>query len=105
MRPVMLHMDQFGPLHLLGKMGRKIPWMQIARDQTDLLGDSVGTDLAPTDYHRVVEGFGAKGFVLRDIADAERVFNEAKACARAGTPVLINAMIGRTDFRKGSISV
>jgi hypothetical protein len=30
---------------------------------------------------------------------------EAKAGSRKGTPYIINAIIGKTDFRKGSISV
>jgi hypothetical protein len=29
----------------------------------------------------------------------------AKEIARGGTPVLVNALIGKTDFRKGSISM
>jgi hypothetical protein len=33
------------------------------------------------------------------------VYNAAKAAAKAGKPVLINAYIGTTDFRAGSISV
>ena len=30
---------------------------------------------------------------------------KAKEAARSGTPALINALIGKTDFRKGSISM
>jgi hypothetical protein len=33
------------------------------------------------------------------------VLAEALALSRAGSPVLINARIGRTEFRKGSISI
>jgi hypothetical protein len=29
----------------------------------------------------------------------------AKAAARAGHPAFVNAIIGKTDFRKGSISM
>ena len=35
----------------------------------------------------------------------ERTLTEARAIARTGRPVLVNALIGDTDFRKGSISL
>jgi len=37
--------------------------------------------------------------------DAPAVLAEAVRLARAGTPVLVNAWIGKTQFRKGSISM
>jgi thiamine pyrophosphate-dependent acetolactate synthase large subunit-like protein len=58
-----------------------------------------------TDYHVVAEGFGGKGFLLDKEEDINDVFQNAKETARNGTPVLINALIGKTDFRKGSISM
>jgi hypothetical protein len=33
------------------------------------------------------------------------VFLKAREAAGQGRPVLINALIGKTDFRKGSISM
>ena len=33
------------------------------------------------------------------------VFKKAKADAKAGKPTLINCLIGKTNFRDGSISV
>ena len=70
-----------------------------------ILGDDVGTVLARTDYHRAAEGLGAKGFLLDRHGKAEQVFADAKRIARAGTPVLINALLDSTDFREGSISM
>ena len=70
-----------------------------------LFGDDVATALRRTDYHVVAEGFGAKGFLLDKIENCETVFQQAKQAARDGHPVLINALIGTTDFRKGSISM
>jgi acetolactate synthase-1/2/3 large subunit len=80
-------------------------WSQIARDQVAIFGDDVATFLRQSDYHRVAEGFGGKGFLLDQAQDIDRVLKEAKTAAKDGHPVLINALIGKTDFRKGSISV
>jgi hypothetical protein len=33
------------------------------------------------------------------------VFTDAIAAGRKGTPVLVNAHLAKTDFRKGSISM
>lgn len=86
-------------------VGNDGSWAQIAREQKEILKDEVGTVLRRSDYHRVVEGFGAKGLLLQAPEEIESTFEEAKKLARAGYPVLINAMIGTTDFRKGSISM
>jgi len=44
---------------VIAVVGNDACWSQIAREQVKLLGDDVGTVLARSDYHRVVEGFGA----------------------------------------------
>jgi acetolactate synthase-1/2/3 large subunit len=80
-------------------------WSQIAREQVEILHDDVGCTLGRAAYERAAEGFGARGLLLRDPADIDRVLADAKQLAAAGHPVLINAWIGRTEFRKGSISM
>lgn len=80
-------------------------WAQIAREQVEILGDDVGCTLGRASYERAAEALGARGFLLKDPAEIDRVLSEAKAIARSGQPVLINAWIGRTEFRKGSISM
>ncbi len=92
-------------LPVIAVVGNDASWQQIARDQVVLLEDDVGTVLAHSDYHRVVEGFGAKGLRVDRAEDLPEVMAEAKRLAAAGTPVLINAMIGKSEFRKGSISM
>lgn len=92
-------------LPVIAVVGNDASWQQIARDQVVLLDDDVGTVLARSDYHRVVEGFGAKGLLVEREDDLPRVLAEAKAAAAAGTPVLVNAHIGKSEFRKGSISM
>ncbi len=90
------------PIAVIGTDGA---WAQIAREQVDVLGDSVGTVLNKCDYHLVAEGYGAKGLLLNDSTKIEATIAEAKAIARSGTPVVINVMIQGSDFRKGSISM
>lgn len=90
------------PIALIGTDGS---WQQIARDQVDLLGDACGTELRRTAYHTVAEGYGGRGLLLDDPANIESTLREAQAIAKSGTPVVINAMIGISEFRKGSISI
>lgn len=92
-------------LPVIAVIGNDASWAQIARDQVVLLEDDVGTVLARSDYHRVAAGFGAKGLLLERTQDIPDVMAEAKRCAAGGQPVVINAHIGKTDFRKGSISM
>jgi len=89
----------------IGVVGTDASWAQIARDQVDILGDDVATNLVRTAYHDVAEGYGGVGFLLDDPAKIDETLDRAKEAARAGKPVLINVHIARTDFRKGSISV
>jgi acetolactate synthase-1/2/3 large subunit len=90
---------------VIAVIGNDAGWSQIARDQVDILGDDVATVLGRSNYHQVAEAFGGKGFLLDKPEDIDRVLKEARQAAGAGHPVLINALIGRTNFRKGSISV
>jgi acetolactate synthase-1/2/3 large subunit len=92
-------------LPVIAVVGNDAGWTQIARDQIPLFDDDVATQLRYTDYHIVAEGFGGKGFLLDSPNDIDDVFKQAKNTVRNGTPVLINTLIGKTDFRKGSISM
>jgi thiamine pyrophosphate-dependent acetolactate synthase large subunit-like protein len=92
-------------LPVIAVVGNDACWTQIARDQVAEFGDDVATVLRRSDYHRVAEGFGGKGILLDRKEDIDRVFKEAKKAAGDGHPVLINVLIGNTDFRKGSISM
>lgn len=90
------------PIALIGNDGS---WQQIARDQVEILGDACGTELLRTAYHTVAEGYGGRGLLLDDPGKIDETLAEAKEIAKQGTPVVINAMIGTTEFRKGSISM
>lgn len=59
------------------------------------------------DYHTVAEGYGGKGLIL-DCYNEDKmveVIQEAKDKCRKGDSVLLNVLIGKTNFREGSISV
>ncbi|HEY8377340.1 MAG TPA: thiamine pyrophosphate-dependent enzyme, partial [Nannocystis sp.] len=90
---------------VIAVVGNDASWAQIARDQVEILGDAVGTELRRTDYHQVAAGFGGVGFEIREMAAIDGVLAEAKAAAKGGAPVLVNVHLARTDFRKGSISI
>jgi acetolactate synthase-1/2/3 large subunit len=92
-------------LPIIAVVGNDAAWAQIARDQVKFLKDDVGTTLRPTDYHTVAEGFGAKGFIVRKEEEIQPTLEASRQTARQGRPVLINVLIGQTDFREGSISM
>jgi acetolactate synthase-1/2/3 large subunit len=83
-------------------VGNDASWSQIARAQVELLGDDVGTVLGPTRYDRVAAGFGALGLHVDDAQELPAVLARARDC---GQPVLVDVRTGRSDFRKGSISM
>jgi acetolactate synthase-like protein len=86
-------------------IGNDAAWMQIAREQVEVLGTTLGCDLRRTDYHRVAEGYGGVGLALTDPARVDATLAEAKAIARTGRPVCINVHLRKSEFRKGSISM
>jgi acetolactate synthase-like protein len=91
-----------GPIAVIGN---DASWMQIAREQVEVLGTPLGTELRRTEYHKVAEGYGGVGLVLEDPARVDATLAEAKAIARTGRPVCVNVHLRASDFRKGSISM
>ena len=92
-------------LPVIAIVGNDASWQQIAREQVDMLGSPIGTNLANTAYHQVAIGYGGKGYAVDDPDELDSVLLQAKEDAKNGHPVLVNVRIGKTDFRKGSISV
>jgi acetolactate synthase-like protein len=90
---------------VIAVVGNDAGWTQIAREQIEVLKDDVGTVLARTDYHKVAEGYGGRGLLIERGEDARAVLAEAVRLAREGAPVLVNAHLDKTEFRKGSISM
>jgi acetolactate synthase-like protein len=92
----------YAPIALIGN---DASWAQIAREQVEMLGTALGTELRRTDYHKVAEGYGGAGLLLTDPAKIDGTLAEAKSIARSGRPVCVNVHLRATDFRKGSISI
>ncbi len=92
-------------LPVIAVIGNDGCWAQIARDQVVLLGADTACNLVRSDYHTVAKGYGAKGLLLKRPQDIGKVLAEAKRLASEGHPVVINAWIGKTAFREGSISI
>lgn len=57
------------------------------------------------DYHTAAEGLGAKGLLLGRNDSISGKLKEAQKLHAEGHSVVINALIGSTKFREGSISV
>lgn len=83
-------------------VGNDASWSQIAREQVELLRDDVATVLAPTRYDLVAAGFGATGLHVDDAAELPAALAKARV---ADGPVLVDVRLGRSDFRKGSVSM
>ena len=72
-----------------------------------MFGTDVACRLSYCRYDTIAEGYGGRGLMLtRDHDDAiDQVLQQAQTLARDGHSVLVNALIGSTKFREGSISV
>ncbi|XP_012916101.1 2-hydroxyacyl-CoA lyase 2 isoform X1 [Mustela putorius furo] len=92
---------------VIALIGNDAGWTQISREQVPSLGSNVACGLAYTDYHKAAIGLGAQGLLLsREKEDqVVEVLHDAQKQCRDGHPVVVNILIGRTDFRDGSIAV
>jgi acetolactate synthase-like protein len=90
---------------LVAIVGNDACWNQIAREQVEIFHDDVGCPLRASDYHLAAAGLGAHGLAIRAADEILPTLQAARSAARAGQPVLVNAILGKTDFRKGSISM
>jgi acetolactate synthase-like protein len=109
-------------------VGNDACWTQIAREQVPLFKTAVACTLARTPYeivaegtrmcvrgggilkhishfHMHVSGYGGEGLRLTEPGEVDRILAKAREIYKSGKPVLINAFIGTTNFRDGSISV
>jgi acetolactate synthase-like protein len=90
---------------VIAVVGNDACWNQIAREQVEILNDDVGVTLRYTDYHSVARGFGGRGGVVRGPDDVDAILAEAQDSVREGAPYLVNALLGKSEFRKGSLSM
>jgi thiamine pyrophosphate-dependent acetolactate synthase large subunit-like protein len=92
-------------LPVIAVVGNDAAWTQIAREQVEVLKDDVGVVLRHSDYHKAAEGLGAAGLRVDDPTCLDSTLGTARGLARDGRPVYVNAILGKTEFRKGSISM
>ncbi|WAR03313.1 HACL2-like protein [Mya arenaria] len=92
---------------VIALVGNDAGWTQISREQVPMFGSNVACQLAFSDYETVAVGYGGKGLKLdrNNEGEMEKVLREAMELSRQGHSVLVNALIGKTNFREGSISV
>ena len=92
-------------LPVIAIIGNDASWQQIAREQKQMLGSNIGTELAFNAYEKVAEGYGGKGYYVENNEQLVETLKQAKEDAKLGHPVLVNVKLSISDFRKGSISV
>ncbi|ACY14649.1 thiamine pyrophosphate-binding protein [Haliangium ochraceum] len=90
---------------VIAVVGNDAGWTQIARDQVDILGTDTACRLTHMDYDQVASACGAHGIRINDLAQVPGALREAVEVSREGRPVLINAILAGSDFRKGSLSM
>ena len=92
-------------LPVIAIIGNDASWQQIAREQKQMLGSNIGTELAFNAYEKVAEGYGGKGYYVDNQDSLFETLKLAKEDAKLGYPVLVNVKLSKSGFRKGSISV
>lgn len=92
-------------LPVISVIGNDACWTQIARDQVDFLKSDCAMNLAYSDYQNIGKAFGADGARVDSIEGFNQAVVDAKAASKNGKAYIINAIIGKTDFRKGSLSM
>lgn len=92
---------------VIALVGNDAAWTQIEREQVPMFGSSVACKLDYLSYETIAVGYGGKGYRL-DRTNEDKikdVLRQAIKDNKDGHSVLVNALIGTTNFREGSISV
>ncbi|MCY3412888.1 MAG: thiamine pyrophosphate-binding protein [Candidatus Heimdallarchaeota archaeon] len=92
-------------LPVIAVIGNDASWQQIAREQVEILNDDVATKLRYSNYHKAAEGCGAIGMLVEKEEEIVPAILNAKDLYKQGKSVVINVILGKSDFRDGSISV
>ena len=86
-------------------VGNDGAWTQILRAQEQILGSPIANILTQSDYHKMAHAFECDGEIIRGGNDSEIRDELLKLTNSNEAPSVLNALIGSTDFREGSISV
>ena len=92
-------------LPVIALIGNDGCWGQIARDQITLLNSECAVNLQQSDYEKVAHAFGAQGVRVESLEAFTVAVEQALDNIRKGIPYIINAIISKSDFRKGSVSM
>ena len=92
-------------LPVIAIIGNDASWSQIARDQVEILKDDCGTVLASSHYELIAKAFDARGIKVNTIEEFHAALAEAQLSVQQGVPYIINAVLAKSEFRKGSLSM
>ncbi|MCP9265539.1 Acetolactate synthase-like protein [Dirofilaria immitis] len=93
-------------LSVVAFIGNDACWSQIAREQVTTFHSSVAVDLDHTRYDNVGVALGARGELIDNEEDLTKErFEKIFESAAGGTSIVVNIIIGRSNFRDGSICV
>uniref|UniRef100_A0A0M3I6C9 2-hydroxyacyl-CoA lyase 2 n=1 Tax=Ascaris lumbricoides TaxID=6252 RepID=A0A0M3I6C9_ASCLU len=94
-------------LPVVAIIGNDACWSQIAREQVPMFGSDTAVGLTHVRYDDVGSALGAKGVLLTkdDENNLEERLSNVVNEVRSGQSVVVNVIIGKTNFREGSISV
>ena len=92
---------------VIAVVGNDACWSQIQRAQVKIFKSEVACNLSFCSYELVASGYGGVGLQMQnnDPTEIRSMLLKAKEIARTGKPVLINCLIGKSDFREGSLAV
>lgn len=91
-------------INVICVVGNNGEWAQITRSQIQVFKDDTACILQYSRYHDVAKSLECSGYIVDKTEELDRVFKAAVNDSK-NSPVLINALISSTDFRKDSISV
>ena len=77
-------------LPVIAIIGNDASWQQIAREQKQMLGSNIGTELTYNAYEKVAEGYGGKGYYVDNQESLFETLKLAKEDAKLGYRVLVN---------------
>ena len=86
-------------------IGNDACWMQIYRDQKVFLNDDVACMLDYSHYDEIAKTFGGAGSTISKPAQINTGMKALKQSLAKKKPYILNVLIGRSEFRKGSISM
>lgn len=86
-------------------IGNDACWTQIYRDQKEFLKDDVACMLEYSHYDEVAKTFGGGGMTIAKPAQIKAGLTALKKSLKKKQPFILNVLIGRSEFRKGSISM